>query len=58
MRKIVFDIETRNIFDDVGKADPALLDISIVGIDTYAFSYLNRVLQNKFYPTIDRSMTF
>ncbi len=41
MRKVVFDIETRNIFDDVGKNDPALLDISIVGTydyesDTYA----------------------
>ncbi len=32
MRKVVFDIETRNIFDDVGKKDPALLDISVVGI--------------------------
>lgn len=30
MRKIFFDIETRNIFDDVGKADPVLLDISVV----------------------------
>ena len=30
-RLIVFDIETRNIFEDVGKNDPALLDISIVG---------------------------
>ncbi len=31
MRKVVFDIETRNIFEDVGKNDPTLLDISIVG---------------------------
>lgn len=30
MRTIVFDIETRNIFADVGAADPTLLDISIV----------------------------
>lgn len=30
MRTVVFDIETRNIFADVGAADPALLDISIV----------------------------
>ena len=36
MRKIVFDIETRNIFEDVGKADPALLDISIVCIYDYS----------------------
>lgn len=32
MRKIFFDIETRNIFDDVGKADPVLLDIALVGV--------------------------
>lgn len=32
MRKIVFDIETSNIFQDVGKADPTLLDISVVGV--------------------------
>ncbi len=40
MRKIVFDIETRNIFDDVGKNDPVLLDISIVGLyDSLTDSY-------------------
>src|SRR3990167_7240482 len=30
MKKIIFDIETRNIFEDVGKADPTLLDLSVV----------------------------
>lgn len=35
MRRIVFDIETRNVFEDVGKADPALLDISLVGVYDY-----------------------
>ena len=30
MKKITFDIETRNIFEDVGKADPTLLDLSVV----------------------------
>ncbi len=35
MRKVVFDIETRNVFEDVGKADPALLDISLVGVYEY-----------------------
>jgi len=40
MRKIVFDIETKNIFMDVGKNDPALLDISIVCIhDSETDSY-------------------
>lgn len=32
MHKIFFDIETRNIFSDVGKADPTMLDISVVCI--------------------------
>jgi hypothetical protein len=32
MRKIVLDIETRNAFHDIGKADATLLDISVVCI--------------------------
>ncbi len=32
MKKIVFDIETSNLFSDVGANDPSLLDISIVGV--------------------------
>lgn len=32
MRKIVFDIETSNIFQEVGSNDPAALTISVVGI--------------------------
>ncbi|MBP9771985.1 MAG: ribonuclease H-like domain-containing protein [Candidatus Pacebacteria bacterium] len=41
MRKVVFDIETRNLFEDVGKNDPALLDISVLALydsetDTYS----------------------
>ena len=32
MRKITFDIETRNFFEDVGSNDPADLDISVVCI--------------------------
>ncbi len=39
-REIVFDIETKNIFDDVGKNDPTLLDISVVGLyDSATDSY-------------------
>ena len=58
MHKIVFDIETRNIFDDVGKADPALLDISIVGVydyetDSYS-SYLVEELP-KLWPLIEQA---
>jgi len=35
MRKIVFDIETSNIFSEVGSNDPADLSISVVGIYEY-----------------------
>lgn len=31
MKYVVFDIETKNIFADVGKRDPTLLDISLIG---------------------------
>ena len=41
MRKITFDIETKNLFQDVGSNNPADLDISVVCIhdsltDTYS----------------------
>lgn len=32
MREITFDIETKNLFSDVGKNDPTLLDISVVAV--------------------------
>ncbi len=46
MRKITFDIETKNIFQDVGSNDPVDLDISVVCIhdsltDEYS-SYLEK----------------
>lgn len=42
MRKVVFDIETKNIFSDVGKNDPALLDISVVGVyDSETDAYMS-----------------
>ena len=48
MRKIVFDIETKNMFQDVGKHDPVLLDLSLVGVydsETNAYtSYLEEDL--------------
>ena len=58
MRKLIFDIETRNIFDDVGKADPTLLDISIVcaydsETDEYT-SYLQEELP-KLWPLVEKS---
>lgn len=30
MRKIIFDIETKNTFQEVGKSDPVFLDLSVV----------------------------
>jgi uncharacterized protein YprB with RNaseH-like and TPR domain len=58
MRKIVFDIETRNTFQDIGKADPALLDISVVCIhdsetDSYS-SYLQEDLP-KLWPILEKA---
>ena len=58
MRKIVFDIETRNIFQDVGKNDPTLLDISLVGVwdsETNKYtSYLQEEL-NLLWPIIEKA---
>jgi DEAD/DEAH box helicase domain-containing protein len=58
MRKVVFDIETRNFFGDVGKNDPTLLDIAIVAIydsetDTYT-TYLEEEL-GKLWPILERT---
>jgi RNase_H superfamily len=58
MRKIVFDIETKNFFSDVGKYDPTLLDISVVAIydsetDTYS-AYLDTEL-DKLWPMLERA---
>ncbi len=58
MRKIVFDIETRNIFSEVGSADPAKLDISVVGVydsETDAYTtYLQEDL-HKLWPILERA---
>lgn len=56
MRKIVFDIETKNAFHDVGRTDPVLLEISLVGIydsatDSYS-SYLEEEFP-KLWPIIE-----
>jgi DEAD/DEAH box helicase domain-containing protein len=58
MRKIVFDIETKNVFSDVGKNDPALLDLSVVCVhdsDTDEYiSYVQEELQN-LWPIIEKA---
>src|SRR3989344_1917685 len=48
MKKIVFDIETKNIFQDVGSRNPADLDISIVGIYDYETDKYHTFLQEEF----------
>ncbi|MEX2013454.1 MAG: ribonuclease H-like domain-containing protein [Parcubacteria group bacterium] len=58
MRKIVFDIETKNFFNDVGKNNPALLDIALVAIhdsltDSYS-SYLEEELV-ALWPILERA---
>ncbi|KKS28137.1 MAG: hypothetical protein UU89_C0045G0009 [Parcubacteria group bacterium GW2011_GWC2_42_11] len=56
--KVVFDIETANIFDEVSSNDPAKLDISIVGIydsltDTYSSYAVSEF--GKLWPIIERA---
>ncbi|KND51099.1 MAG: ATP-dependent RNA helicase, DEAD/DEAH box family [Parcubacteria bacterium C7867-003] len=48
MRKLVFDIETKNIFMDVGTNNPADLDISIVGIYDYETQKYETFTQEEF----------
>ncbi len=58
MRKIFLDIETRNTFQEVGKADPVMLDISVVCIydsETEQYSsYLQEDLP-KLWPVIEKA---
>ncbi len=58
MRKVILDIETRNSFQEVGKADPVLLDVSVVCIydsetDSYS-SYLQEDLP-KLWPILEKA---
>lgn len=48
MRKLVFDIETKNIFQDVGSNNPEDLDISIVGIYDYETNKYETFTQEEF----------
>ena len=58
MRKITFDIETKNFFEDVGSNNPVDLDISVVCIhdsetDQYS-SYLEKDF-NKLWPILEQA---
>jgi len=48
MRKIVFDIETSNFFQDIGSTNPADLSISVVGIYEYENGKYSTFLQKEF----------
>jgi DEAD/DEAH box helicase domain-containing protein len=48
MKKVVFDIETRNMFQDVGTNDPKDLDISVVCIYEYETDSYKSFLQEDF----------
>lgn len=48
MRKIVFDIETRNLFQDVGSNDARDLDISVVCLYDYETNTYQSFLQEDF----------
>ena len=58
MRKIVFDIETSNIFSDVVKNDPTLLDISVVGIydsETDSYTTFEQKELGKLWPILEKT---
>lgn len=48
MRKLVFDIETKNIFQDVGSNNPEDLDISIVGLYDYETNKYESFAEDEF----------
>ncbi len=58
MKKVFLDIETKNAFQDVGRADPVLLDVSVVCIydsetDTYS-SFLEEDFP-KLWPILEKA---
>lgn len=60
MRKITFDIETKNFFHDVGSNDPTALDISVVCIhDSLDDSYKSFLEKDfpKLWPILEKADT-
>ena len=61
MKKIVFDIETSNIFQEVGSNNPADLNISVVGVYEYESDTYSTFVQeefNKLWQIIENTDTF
>jgi len=61
MRKITFDIETKNLFSDVGSNDPTALDLSVICIhdsaDDSLKSFLEPELKN-LWPILEQADMF
>lgn len=58
MRKITFDIETSNMFSDVGSADASLLDLAVVCIHdskTNKYSSFFQENLNELWPIIEKA---
>ncbi|MFA6295195.1 MAG: ribonuclease H-like domain-containing protein [Candidatus Paceibacterota bacterium] len=58
MRKITFDLETKNFFQDVGSNDPADLDVSVVCIHDSLTDQYSSFLEtdfNKLWPILEQS---
>ncbi len=58
MRKIFLDIETKNTFQEVGKADPTFLDISVVCIyDSETGQYTSYLQEDfpKLWPILEKA---
>lgn len=57
-REIVFDIETRNTFQDVGAYNPSLLQVSLVGVYFYETDTFEAFLEEdlpKLWPRFERA---
>lgn len=48
MNRLVFDIETKNTFDEAGSSDPAALDISVVGIYDESTDFYQTYVEDEF----------
>lgn len=58
MRKVFFDIETKNIFSDVGSNNPADLDLSVVCVyDSFTDSYSSYTEEElpKLWPVLEKA---
>ena len=58
MKKIVFDIETSNIFQDVASTDPAALDLSVVCIydyETDKYKSFTKETLNELWPIFEKA---